>query len=92
VGGIGIGHIIAMCGIFIQVQIDEVDWNIRLQARPDGLRERVCGFNGEIEGFALVILVQDDGDLRESAHSLFDHILNGAGQFYGYGIRPNAVK
>jgi hypothetical protein len=92
VGGIGVGDIISMVRVLIQVQIHKVDRYVSLEPGSDGFYDRIGRFNRDVDRFALAVFVQNDRDLGKSQNAFLDHIPKGSGKFHGHGIRPDAPK
>jgi hypothetical protein len=78
--------------VLVQVHIYKVDGDASLQARSDGLYERVCGFNRKIDRLPSAILVQDHGYLGESPYAFFHYILKRERQFNSHCIRLDVPK
>jgi hypothetical protein len=92
VGGIGVGNIVAVMRVIIQVKIHKMYGHMSLETGSYGFYDRIGRFNREIDRLSLVVLIQYDRNLRKALDALLDQIPKGVRKFHGHGIRFDASK
>jgi hypothetical protein len=90
--GVGVWHGVSENGVLVGIDIHKESGDILLLSVPNRLNKWISRFDQKVNGLALSILIQKEGNKRKPTDPQPDFFLQGRRQLNGYGVWSDFIN